>query len=255
MEKFSDCEVHSQLFQNLEFLHYSCPTPVQQYAIPISLLRRDLMACAQTGSGKTGAYLYPTIAKMLNDGPPPVFAAGQCLPITLILCPTRELAMQIQDEVLKFTFRTGIKSLVICGGKSIIQQESDALQGCDIIIATPGRLIDFIERKVVNLAIVRYLIMDEADKLLDMGFEQQVIRVLTAIKKRDRETTLCSATFPNKVKQIADKYLRDHVLLSVGKTGSTSESIRQILHLVRKNDKPELLIKLLEAGGRTLGKS
>lgn len=242
---FADCEVHEALLENLKKFGYNKPTPVQQYAIPVSLLRRDLMACAQTGSGKTAAYLYPLVAKMLQDGPPPNLAQRTARPVSLVMAPTRELTVQIYEETLKFTYLTGIRVVVVYGGASMTEQERKLLDGADIIIATPGRLIDFIERGVINLYIVRYLILDEADRMLDMGFEPQLIKVLTAIKKVDRETIMCSATFPREIQDIALKYLKNFVKLSVGRVGSTTENITQKLMLVRSREKEDFLVSLL----------
>lgn len=245
MLNFSDCEVHPELLKNLQKFDYHKPTPVQQYAIPVSLLRRDLMACAQTGSGKTAAYLYPLVAKMLQDGPPPPVSQRTARPVSLILAPTRELSVQIYEEALKFTYMTGIRVVVVYGGAPVGEQERKLVDGADLIIATPGRLIDFIDRQVINLYLVRYLILDEADRMLDMGFEPQLIKVLTAIKKVDRETIMCSATFPQEIQNIARKYLRDFVKLSVGRVGSTTENITQKLFLVRHREKEDFLISLL----------
>ena len=245
MNEFSDCEVHPALLLNLKKFGYHKPTPVQQYAIPVSLLRRDLMACAQTGSGKTAAYLYPLVAKMLQDGPPPDVIKNDARPLALILAPTRELTVQIYEETLKFCFNTGIRAVVVYGGAPIQGQDNSLRQGADIIIATPGRLIDFIERNVINLYITRYLILDEADRMLDMGFEPQLIRILTAIKKVDRETIMCSATFPGSIQQIAKKYLIDYVYLTVGKVGSTTENITQKLYLCNSSGKEDFLVTLL----------
>lgn len=208
---------------------------------------------SQTGTGKTAAFIYPILAKMLNDGPPPCKSGGSCLPLALILCPTHELTMQLYEETLKFSFKTGIRTQMACGGKSFYVQETSLRNGCDIVVATPGRLIDFIEKKVVNLGIVRYLVIDEADKMLDMGFESQIIRILTAIKKVDRETVMCSATFPGRIHSIAKKYLRDPVVLNIGNSRSANQNIKQVLHLVRVNDKPQLLVNLIKKlNGRTL---
>lgn len=245
MHEFSDCEVHPALLKNLKLFGYRKPTPVQQYAIPVSLLRRDLMACAQTGSGKTAAYLYPLVAKMLNDGPPPPVERSDARPLALMLAPTRELSVQIYEEALKFTNLTGIKVVVVYGGASITQQQSNLAKGADILIATPGRLIDFIEKGIINLYLTRYLILDEADRMLDMGFEPQIIKILTAIKKVDRETIMCSATFPTEIQQIAHKYLRDFVYLTVGRVGSTTENIIQQLHLVKSMEKQDFLLSLI----------
>ena len=251
--EFADCEVHPALLHNLQLFGYKRPTPVQQYAIPVSLLRRDLMACAQTGSGKTAAYLYPLVAKMLQDGPPPPVSSRDSRPLALILAPTRELSVQIYEETLKFTYMTGIRVVVVYGGAPMGVQMQKVSEGADIIIATPGRLIDFIEKGIISLHLIRYLILDEADRMLDMGFEPQLIRILTAIKKVDRETIMCSATFPSEIQKIAKKYLREYVYLTIGRVGSTTENISQKLYLVNHYNKQDFLISLLaEVAGQIL---
>ena len=246
ISNFEDCDVDPCLLQNLQRFGYSIPTPVQRYAIPISLFRKDLMACAQTGSGKTAAYLYPLVAKMLQDGPPPSTPAYESRPVAMILAPTRELAIQIHEEALKFAYKTGIVCLCVYGGQPIELQAVNVRKGIDILVGTPGRIIDLVERRVLNLQIIRYLVLDEADRMLDMGFEPQVIKILEFIKKKERETVLCSATFPLEIQEIARKYLKDFVFLSVGKVGSTTDNIVQELHFVNYYEKNRTLASTLE---------
>ena len=238
---FEDCEVHSTLLSNIKKLGYNKPTPIQKYSIPISLQRRDLMACAQTGSGKTAAYLFPIIAKMLNDGPPvsPASSRG-AYPVALIMAPTRELSIQIYEEALKFCFRTGIRVVVVYGGADPKLQSRELDKTADIIVATPGRLIDFTNRGRVTLSLVKYLILDEADRMLDMGFEPQIQMILEKTNKV-RETGMFSATFPQTIQVLAADLMKDYVFLSVGRVGSTTDNISQILFQVEEHDKKELL--------------
>ena len=255
LQDFKDCEVSACLLENLLRFGYNVPTPVQRYAIPISILRKDLMAGAQTGSGKTVAYLYPLIAKMLQDGPPPASAVYSSRPLAMVLAPTRELAVQIHQESLKLVYKTGIISICAYGGTPVEAQASAIQRGIDILVGTPGRIIDLVERRYLDMSIVRYLVLDEADRMLDMGFEPQLVRILEFIKKKERETVMCSATFPSQIQRIAKKYLREFVFLSVGRVGSTSENIVQQLHLVNYREKLNFLINSLRSmTGKILSK-
>ena len=243
MISFEDCEVHSTLLSNIKRLGYNKPTPIQKYSIPISLQRRDLMACAQTGSGKTAAYLFPIIAKMLNDGPPtnqnPILSRG-ANPVSLILAPTRELSIQIYEEALKFSYRTGIRIVVVYGGADPKLQSRELDKGADIIVATPGRLIDFTNRGRISLSLIKYLVLDEADRMLDMGFEPQINLILEKTNKI-RETGMFSATFPQSIQVLAAELMRDYIFLSVGRVGSTTDNITQLLFQVDEDSKRDLL--------------
>ncbi|OMJ87031.1 hypothetical protein SteCoe_11360 [Stentor coeruleus] len=241
MTSFEDCEVHQTLLENIKKLHYNKPTPIQKYSIPVSLQRRDLMACAQTGSGKTAAYLFPIIAKMLNDGPPPSQNTVRgAVPVSLIMAPTRELSIQIYEEALKFTYRTGIRVVVVYGGADPKIQSKELDRGADIIVATPGRLIDFTNRGRITLNLVKYLILDEADRMLDMGFEPQIVIILEKMNKV-RETGMFSATFPQSIQLLAADLMKDYIFLSVGRVGSTTDNITQKLFMVDENEKREIL--------------
>lgn len=153
-------QIHPLLLQNVSRVNYSKPTPIQKNSIPTILAGRDLMACAQTGSGKTAAFLYPIIARMLQDGPPPspeqgrgggnVYRKPPAYPVCLVLSPTRELAMQIYEEARKFQFGTGVRTVAVYGGSDVKKQLSDLDGGCDICVATPGRLVDLLERRKVS---------------------------------------------------------------------------------------------------------
>ena len=253
MVGFADCEVHPALLSNIAKLGYTKPTPIQKYSIPISLQRRDLMACAQTGSGKTAAYLFPIIAKMLNEGPPvPSQSARGAFPVSLILAPTRELSIQIYEEALKFCYRTGIRVVVVYGGADPKIQSRELDKTADIIVATPGRLIDFTNRGRISLSLVKYLILDEADRMLDMGFEPQIQMILEKTNKV-RETGMFSATFPQTIQLLAADLMKDYVFLSVGRVGSTTDNISQVLFQVEENEKREILDEQLrEAKGLVL---
>lgn len=163
---FEELNLPAGLMDNIRRCKYTKPTPVQRYSIPIGIAGRDLMSCAQTGSGKTAAFCFPIVATMLNKN---VELAGRNLrkatPYALILAPTRELTSQIYDEARKFTFQTGIKPVVIYGGAPVVNQLRELERGCDMLVATPGRLSDLIERGRVGLSNCRFLCLDEADRM------------------------------------------------------------------------------------------
>jgi ATP-dependent RNA helicase DDX3X len=167
--EFTEESVGPQLFRNLMLSKYTRPTPVQKYSIPIGMSGGDLMGCAQTGSGKTAGFLFPLIIRMLQCGPlpPPEQNSGINVAFitALILAPTRELAVQVYEEALKFCYCTGIRTIVVYGGANIQMQQRELDTGADILVATPGRLVDLIERGRVKLDIVRFLVLDEADRM------------------------------------------------------------------------------------------
>lgn len=178
--EFKKEDIGSSMTANLERCGYARPTPVQKNSIPIGLMGRDLMACAQTGSGKTGGFLFPVVSLMLRMGPMDVQSGGRrkCYPTTLILAPTRELASQIYEEARKFCYCTGVSTTVVYGGADMRSQLRELERGCDLLVATPGRLVDMVERGKVSLEGIRFLVLDEADRMLDMGFEPQIRRIV-----------------------------------------------------------------------------
>ncbi|KAG0020534.1 DEAD-box ATP-dependent RNA helicase [Podila clonocystis] len=242
------------LLENIELSKYTQPTPVQKYSIPIVGNDRDLMACAQTGSGKTGGFLFPILSELFKRGPAPqpenAGRSRKAYPSTLILAPTRELASQIWEESRKFSYRSWVRSCVVYGGADIGQQLRTIDRGCDMLTATPGRLVDLIERGRVSLANVQYLVLDEADRMLDMGFEPQIRRL---VEKEDmpgvneRHTLMFSATFPRDIQHLARDFLKDYIFLSVGRVGSTSENITQKIEYVEDEDKRSVLLDILHA--------
>ncbi|KAL1443950.1 hypothetical protein MTO96_030109 [Rhipicephalus appendiculatus] len=185
INSFDDCSLTEIIRMNIELAHYTSPTPVQKHAIPIILSKRDLMACAQTGSGKTAAFLVPILNQVFEEGPPKNVPAPhryssrpKQYPLALILSPTRELACQIYEEACKFAYRSRVRPCVVYGGADPVQQMKDLDRGCHLLVATPGRLVDMMERGKVSLELVRYLVLDEADRMLDMGFEPQIRRIV-----------------------------------------------------------------------------
>eukprot|EP01071_Lankesteria_metandrocarpae_P013503 Lankesteria_metandrocarpae@DN7267_c0_g1_i1.p1 len=223
--------VHAIVAANIARVNYQKPTPVQKHAIPVIGMGRDLMACAQTGSGKTAAFLFPIISKMLRDGPPPTITrrrqGGVGFPVTLVFSPTRELASQIYEESRKFAFGSGIRTVVLYGGAPANVQIRELNAGCDICVATPGRLDDLKERGTIEFCQVQYLVLDEADRMLDMGFEPKIKELVLdsgmTTSEEGRQTVMFSATFPRMIQLLASKFLSDYVFLTVGRVGSTND--------------------------------
>ncbi|KAF6842560.1 ATP-dependent RNA helicase DED1-like protein 1 [Colletotrichum musicola] len=260
---FSNPPLDNHLISNIEMARYKIPTPVQKYSIPIVMGGRDLMACAQTGSGKTGGFLFPILSQAFIHGPSavPGNAAGgfgrqrKAYPTSLILAPTRELVSQIYDESRKFAYRSWVRPCVVYGGADIGSQLRQIERGCDLLVATPGRLVDLIERGRISLQNIKYLVLDEADRMLDMGFEPQIRRIVEGEDMpnvQNRQTLMFSATFPRDIQMLARDFLKDYVFLSVGRVGSTSENITQKVEYVEDVDKRSVLLDILHTHGAGL---
>ncbi|XP_077199014.1 ATP-dependent RNA helicase DDX3X isoform X7 [Paroedura picta] len=262
IESFSDVDMGEIIMGNIELTRYTRPTPVQKYAIPIIKEKRDLMACAQTGSGKTAAFLLPILSQIYTDGPGDALRAmkengrygrRKQYPISLVLAPTRELAVQIYEEARKFAYRSKVRPCVVYGGADIGQQIRDLERGCHLLVATPGRLVDMMERGKIGLDFCKYLVLDEADRMLDMGFEPQIRRIVeqdTMPPKGVRQTMMFSATFPKEIQMLARDFLEEYIFLAVGRVGSTSENITQKVVWVEELDKRSFLLDLLNATGK-----
>ncbi|XP_051753232.1 DEAD-box helicase 3 X-linked b isoform X4 [Ctenopharyngodon idella] len=263
IESFHDLEMGEIVMGNIALSRYTRPTPVQKYAIPIIKSKRDLMACAQTGSGKTAAFLLPVLSQIYTEGPGEALQAvknsaqengkygrRKQYPIALVLAPTRELALQIYDEARKFAYRSHVRPCVVYGGADIGQQIRELERGCHLLVATPGRLVDMMERGKIGLDYCNYLVLDEADRMLDMGFEPQIRRIVeqdTMPPKGLRQTMMFSATFPKEIQILARDFLEEYIFLAVGRVGSTSENITQKVVWVEENDKRSFLLDLLNA--------
>uniref|UniRef100_A0A182NSC9 RNA helicase n=1 Tax=Anopheles dirus TaxID=7168 RepID=A0A182NSC9_9DIPT len=250
---FDDIELTEIIDNNIKLARYDKPTPVQKYAIPIILSGRDLMACAQTGSGKTAAFLVPILNQMYKHGaaPPPSnrpMNRRKQYPLGLVLAPTRELATQIFEESKKFCYRSRMRPAVLYGGNNTQDQMRDLERGCHLIVATPGRLEDMIGRGKVGLDNIRFLVLDEADRMLDMGFEPQIRRIVEESRMPvtgERQTLMFSATFPKAIQELASDFLYRYIFLAVGRVGSTSVNITQTIFWVEENIKRSHLLDLL----------
>ncbi|CAG8976092.1 hypothetical protein HYALB_00002370 [Hymenoscyphus albidus] len=261
--KFTNPPLDDHLIKNIELAHYKVPTPVQKYSIPIVMGGRDLMACAQTGSGKTGGFLFPILSQAFLTGPSaaPAGAGGnfgrqrKAYPTSLILAPTRELVSQIYEESRKFAYRSWVRPCVVYGGADIGSQLRQIERGCDLLVATPGRLVDLIERGRISLCNIKYLVLDEADRMLDMGFEPQIRRIVEGEDMpgvQNRQTLMFSATFPRDIQMLARDFLKDYIFLSVGRVGSTSENITQKVEYVEDMDKRSVLLDIIHTHGTGL---
>ncbi|KAF5823340.1 putative RNA helicase [Helianthus annuus] len=247
---FAEIDLGDALNLNIRRCKYVKPTPVQRYTIPISLAGRDLMACAQTGSGKTAAFCFPIISGIMRQSVQKPRGTRTVFPLALILSPTRELSSQIHVEARKFAYQTGVKVVVVYGGAPINQQLRELERGVDILVATPGRLVDLLERAKVSLQMIKYLALDEADRMLDMGFEPQIRKIVeqTDMPPRgERQTMLFSATFPREIQRLASDFLSNYIFLTVGRVGSSTDLIVQRVEFVQESDKRSHLMDLLHA--------
>lgn len=228
------------LLKALKVKHYTVATPIQEQAIPVALEKRDLLGIAQTGTGKTAAFSLPIIQLLQEDqrssGPRPIKA--------LILTPTRELAIQIEENVKDYTRYTSLRSVVIFGGVKQAAQVRAIKQGVDILIATPGRLLDLISQRIISLKQVKHFVLDEADRMLDMGFVHDIKRILPLLPKQ-RQTLFFSATMPDTIASLAKRMLDHPVKVEVAPESSVIDNIEQQLFFVEKPDKMQVLVDVL----------
>ena len=240
---FSELGLSAELLRATTKQGYETATPIQQQAIPLVLEGHDLLAGAQTGTGKTAGFTLPLLQRLQqsnnNSRSPRVRA--------LILVPTRELAAQVHESVENYGAYLPFKSTVIFGGVSINPQITKLRRGVDIVIATPGRLMDHMQRGTIRLDGVETLILDEADRMLDMGFINDIRKIMKVIPKQ-RQTLLFSATFSNEIKSLANDFLRSPQQVQVARQNTTAEQISQVVHLVDKGRKRELLSQLIGQG-------
>lgn len=222
------------------------PTAIQCQGWPMALSGRDMVGVAATGSGKTLSYCLPGIVHINAQ---PLLSPGDG-PIVLVLAPTRELAVQIQKECMKFGRSSRIRNTCVYGGVPKSQQIRDLQRGVEILIATPGRLIDMLEINKTNLRRVTYLVLDEADRMLDMGFEPQIRKIVDQIRP-DRQTLMWSATWPKEVQKLANDYLNDPIQVNIGSLElAASHTIKQIVEVVSDFEKRDRLVKHLEIGSK-----
>ncbi|KAF8896491.1 P-loop containing nucleoside triphosphate hydrolase protein [Infundibulicybe gibba] len=239
---FDECGFPEYLMTSIRAQGFDSPTPIQCQAWPMALSGRDLVAIAQTGSGKTISFALPA---MLHINAQPLLSPGDG-PIALVLAPTRELAVQIQQECTKFGSNSRIRNTAIYGGAPKGPQIRDLQRGVEVVIATPGRLIDMLETQKTNLRRVTYLVMDEADRMLDMGFEPQIRKIVGQIRP-DRQTLMFSATWPKDVQKLANDFLKDMIQVNIGSMELTANhNIQQIVDVCSDFEKRAKLIKHLD---------
>ena len=241
---FKELALSAPILRAVEEEGYTNPTPIQIQSIPAVLKGGDLLAAAQTGTGKTAGFTLPILQRLMESKPITTSARRQIR--ALILTPTRELAAQVQQSVLTYGKYTGLKSAVIFGGVGANPQINAIKNGLDILVATPGRLIDLMGQGHISLKEIEILVLDEADRMLDMGFLPDIKRILTSLPKA-RQNLLFSATFSAEIKALANTLLKSPALIEVARSNSTHEAITQKIHPVDKNKKQALLAHLIKA--------
>ncbi|MHC4701062.1 MAG: DEAD/DEAH box helicase [Planctomycetota bacterium] len=228
------------LVQGILATGYTAPTEIQSQAIPAAIAGSDIVGCAQTGTGKTAAFVLPILDRLCHER-----AGRKRVVRSLILTPTRELAVQIERSILGYGRFTDLKALAVYGGVSINNQIKTLRRGVDIVVATPGRLIDHTERKTINLRDVEVLVLDEADRMLDMGFVKDVRRIVGGLPKK-RQTLLFSATISPEVKTLAADMLKSPKVIQIGRPRNPIETITQHFYTVEKALKIDLLLHMIE---------
>jgi ATP-dependent RNA helicase DDX5/DBP2 len=242
VETFDEAGFPQYVLSEVKAQGFEKPTAIQSQGWPMALSGRDVVGIAETGSGKTLSYCLPAIVHINAQ---PLLAPGDG-PIVLVLAPTRELAVQIQAEITKFGKSSRIRNTCVYGGVPKGPQIRDLSRGVEVCIATPGRLIDMLEAGRTNLRRVTYLVLDEADRMLDMGFEPQIRKIIGQIRP-DRQTCMWSATWPKEVRQLASDFLNDYIQVNVGSMDlSANHRIHQIVEVVSDFEKRDKMIKHLE---------
>lgn len=242
MSDFSSLGLSEPLFKAVEELGYTKPSPVQAKAIPMILTGRDVMASAQTGTGKTAGYTLPMLQRLLE------MRTLKNTPVrALILVPTRELAIQVGESVVRYSRHLPLKSAVVYGGVEMEPQINSLQEGVDVLVATPGRLIDLISKKHLSLSHLKILVLDEADRMLDLGFKADLDKILSEVPAK-RQNLLFSATFSKEIKQLAHEYQRHPVKIEIANPNSAAKTVKQSVYPVEQQDKPEILAYLIEGG-------
>ena len=241
---FKSLGLRAELLLAVSEKGYTEPSPIQKQAIPPILEGRDLMGGAQTGTGKTAGFTLPLLHRLMESQQPVKHTKAIQSVRALVLTPTRELAAQVAESVETYGKHLPLKSAVMFGGVSINPQITQMRKGVDILVATPGRLLDHIGQKTVNLSKLEILVLDEADRMLDMGFIRDIRKVLALIPKQ-RQTLLFSATFSNEIKRLANELLNSPSLIEVARQNAAAESVTQVVHPVDKGRKRELLSFLI----------
>ncbi|XP_075149989.1 ATP-dependent RNA helicase vasa isoform X2 [Haematobia irritans] len=246
IQTFEDANLRELVLNNVKRSGYKMPTPIQKTAIPVISAGRDLMACAQTGSGKTASFLLPIINSLLNEGGETTIGKPQAL----IVSPTRELAIQIFNEARKFALGSYLNIRIVYGGTSSKHQgENIGRGGSHILICTPGRLLDFVEKGFISFEDIRFVVLDEADRMLDMGFKESVEKIMNHPTMRSmdqRQNLMFSATFPPEIQRMAGAYLNEYIFIAIGVVGGACSDVTQNIYEVKKYQKRAKLLEILQ---------
>merc|ERR1712218_528377 len=272
IRKWNEANLPSEILEIIEKVGYTEPTPIQRQAIPIGLQNRDIIGVAETGSGKTAAFLIPLLEWIMSLPKQTRVEEADQGPYAIIMAPTRELAQQIEEESNKFGTDLGIRTVAVIGGLSREEQGFKLRLGCEIVIATPGRLIDVLENRYLVLSRCTYIVMDEADRMIDMGFEPDIQKILTHMpvtnekpdsdlaeainvlsqnfkqKNKFRQTVMFSATMPPPVERLARTYLRQPAIVHIGSVGRPVERVEQVVYMMAESAKRNKLIEILNGG-------
>jgi ATP-dependent RNA helicase RhlE len=239
---FKELGIIEPILKSLEEAGYTHPTPIQEQSIPILLDRKDLLGCAQTGTGKTAAFTIPIIQHLYNSIQD---LKGKRKIKALIVTPTRELAIQISENITAYAKHTNIKNTVIFGGVKQGNQTDSLRRGTDILVATPGRLLDLISQGFITLKDVKYFVLDEADQMLDMGFIHDIKKIITMLPVK-RQSLFFSATMPASIMDLSRNILGNHEKVTIKPKQATAEKVEQAVYFVSKSNKPKLLVHLIE---------
>ncbi|WP_338847131.1 DEAD/DEAH box helicase [Massilia sp. W12] len=243
--RFADFGLAPQILKALEAQGYLYPTPIQEQAIPIVMQGRDVMGAAQTGTGKTAGFSLPIIQLLLPTANASMSPARH--PVrALILTPTRELAIQVAENVKAYSQFTSLRSTVVFGGMDMNPQAEKLRGGVEIVIATPGRLLDHVAQKTVSLSQTQLLVMDEADRMLDMGFLPDLQRIISLLPAK-RQNLMFSATFSPEIKKLAATFLNNPVSIEVARSNSTNENVTQVLYQIEEEDKNDVIAHLIRS--------
>ncbi|MDI6746146.1 MAG: DEAD/DEAH box helicase, partial [Rhodocyclaceae bacterium] len=237
--KFTELGLDAGILRAVADQGYDTPTPIQAQAIPVVLAGRDLMAAAQTGTGKTAGFVLPMLQLFSQGG-----ASTKRKPRALVLAPTRELAIQVQESVRTYGKHLSLRSTPIFGGVGINPQTSALRAGVDIVVATPGRLLDHINQRNIDLSGIEILVLDEADRMLDMGFIRDIRKILALLPKK-KQSLLFSATFSEEIRTLATGLLNNPVTVEVARRNATAEGVTQCLYYVDRERKRDLLVRLI----------
>ena len=247
--KFTELGLRQEILQAVLAQGYTEPTPIQREAIPVVLAGRDLMACAQTGTGKTAGFTLPLLERLsAGRSTSPLEKATRRPPRALVLTPTRELAIQVEESVRTYGAKLPLQSLAMYGGVGINPQIAALRRGVDIVVATPGRLLDHVSQRTIDLSAVEFLVLDEADRMLDMGFIRDIRKILALLPPTGkRQNLLFSATFSEEIRALASTFLHEPLTVEVARRNTAAETVEQQVIFVDREQKKEALLHLFNS--------